>query len=1020
MLKNRKVILLLILAITFLISPNFSKDNKVTKIDNVLKNKYYSYLPAESKEFVKDVYEVTGEVVLTEKNKKDGKPYLNPKFVTYLSMSDKEKEEVDVIPNTYVIDFEPSNVVESTGLPTYYNISNINNSSYITPINDQGQSGLCWAFTSAELAESNLMVKNNAPYNSNSSRFSVRQIDYATSTNGINNYANENGVRLLYYDGGNFMVSSQTMSLGKSLINYNVWPFDESKIKKELKDVLNFDKSKYELNGSIMLPELLEEYTQDEKDEYNNLIKSYVMSNGGAYAGTESPQGYCGFVNTDGKYVVVDNSECTGYSGHAMQVIGWDDNYTYKYCKVPKQIPDTNTTVISHGSASGCSASNLVSGKGAWILRNSWGDNSYKYIYLAYNSYNVDYNFITDLSSTSSKIWDNVYHKKIWEDGLDGYMYYTPEDINYFEKPINTSEKLQYIKFMSAETNSSFNITVVTNSNTYENIKTINTEQIGIYKVDLSDKNIILDGEEFAVIVSSPNYDYLYQGSVSVFTSNIDKTPVINTVNLTDSNATKDSNNNYRFIIYSSTKNINGNQSVSYELYQNEVNKSNYIKSYSNAIVAENNINGTLVLDKNIPSGKYVLRIKYGNYSFDSFMFIGLNRKITYHKNDNTNISYNQDFIANEEFTLAPNTFTRVGYNFINWNTKADGSGTSYNNEQLMTNGFNDNLDLYAIWSPIKYKVAFNSNGGVGTMQPQELTYGIPTNLSSNTFTRTDFIFKEWNTKADGSGFKYYNEASVINLTSIENATFTLYAIWVPSKYTITFDSNGGTNISSIVVDYNTKVSKPVDPTKDGYTFGGWYTNSSLTNVFDFNTLIKQNYTLYAKWIKNPTSIPVYRMYNPVNGEHLYTADAHEVDVIYKTLGWGFEGVGWYSSDAGNTPVYRLYSPRFNNHLYTSDRNEMNIITSQYGWVFDNIINGVPQPVMYSDGDTEIYRLYNPRQNDQHHLTTDKNEYNIIPQWGWRQEGVAMKATSLGIPITTYYYKNSHRDIDFNNIKNNK
>ena len=166
-------------------------------------------------------------------------------------------------------------------------------------------------------------------------------------------------------------------------------------------------------------------------------------------------------------------------------------------------------------------------------------------------------------------------------------------------------------------------------------------------------------------------------------------------------------------------------------------------------------------------------------------------------------------------------------------------------------------------------------------------------------------------------------------------------------------------------------------------------------------------------------SVPVYRMYNPVNGEHLYTADAHEVDVIYRTQGWGFEGVGWYSSKSG-TKVYRLYSPKFNNHLYTSDENEMKIITSKYGWVFDNIRNGVPQPVMYSNGDTKIYRLYNPGQNDQHHLTTDENEYNIIPKWGWRQEGVAMKATSLGIPVITYYYKDSHKNIDFVNIKNNK
>ena len=151
---------------------------------------------------------------------------------------------------------------------------------------------------------------------------------------------------------------------------------------------------------------------------------------------------------------------------------------------------------------------------------------------------------------------------------------------------------------------------------------------------------------------------------------------------------------------------------------------------------------------------------------------------------------------------------------------------------------------------------------------------------------------------------------------------------------------------------------------------------------------------------EDTSEIPVYRLYNPVNGEHLYTKDTNEVDIIFRTQGWGKEGIGWYTADSG-IPVYRLYNPKFNNHLYTSDRNEINIITENYGWIFD--FN--KKPVMYSNGETSIYRLYNPSLNDQHHLTTDENEYNIIPKWGWRQEGVAMKAAKIGIPEITNYYK---------------
>ena len=94
--------------------------------------------------------------------------------------------------------------------------------------------------------------------------------------------------------------------------------------------------------------------------------------------------------------------------------------------------------------------------------------------------------------------------------------------------------------------------------------------------------------------------------------------------------------------------------------------------------------------------------------------------------------------------------------------------------------------------------------------------------------------------------------------------------------------------------------------------------------------------------------------------------------------------------------------PKFNNHLYTSSRYEINNITENEGWVFDY----ERRPVMYSKGDVEIYRLYNPSLNDQHHLTTSAHEYDIAHRlWGWRQEGIAMNASKIGEPENTHYYK---------------
>jgi len=67
--------------------------------------------------------------------------------------------------------------------------------------------------------------------------------------------------------------------------------------------------------------------------------------------------------------------------------------------------------------------------------------------------------------------------------------------------------------------------------------------------------------------------------------------------------------------------------------------------------------------------------------------------------------------------------------------------------------------------------------------------------------------------------------------------------------FTITFNSNGGSTVNSQTVEYGNTVNRPTDPTKDRYTFVNWYSNSNLTTVYNFNTTVTSNITLYAKWL---------------------------------------------------------------------------------------------------------------------------------------------------------------------------
>lgn len=170
---------------------------------------------------------------------------------------------------------------------------------------------------------------------------------------------------------------------------------------------------------------------------------------------------------------------------------------------------------------------------------------------------------------------------------------------------------------------------------------------------------------------------------------------------------------------------------------------------------------------------------------------------------------------------------------------------------------------------------------------------------------------------------------------------------------------------------------------------------------YDFGSLDRNNIVDFGSSSTTAGTQTIYRLYNPITGEHLYTPDANEVQVLYSQYGWGYEGIGWYSAVNTGAPVYRLYNPGLGNHLYTTDLNEINVLTTTAGWVMDN--NG--NPLFYSDGTVPIYRLYNRELSGMHHLTTDLNEYNVIPAYGWAQEGVAINAVQIGNPIQTQYSK---------------
>ncbi len=127
------------------------------------------------------------------------------------------------------------------------------------------------------------------------------------------------------------------------------------------------------------------------------------------------------------------------------------------------------------------------------------------------------------------------------------------------------------------------------------------------------------------------------------------------------------------------------------------------------------------------------------------------------------------------------------------------------------------------------YDVAYNPNGGSGSMSNSSHTYDTAKNLTANTFTRTGYAFTGWNTKADGSGTSYINGASVKNLTTTNSGTVNLYAQWTANTITLTF-ANGGRGTAPTTptsCTYDSTFTMPPAMTATGYTFDKWSVNNN-------------------------------------------------------------------------------------------------------------------------------------------------------------------------------------------------
>lgn len=386
------------------------------------------------------------------------------------------------------------------------------------------------------------------------------------------------------------------------------------------------------------------------------------------------------------------------------------------------------------------------------------------------------------------------------------------------------------------------------------------------------------------------------------------------TLNGTANKQTDSGVNGYLCISDSATVNLDGALSCNIE------------KSSANSITTSGDVAMTLNTTALLTSGTtyYVQASVTGNAgtNFGAVVQFTTNPVVTFNSNgaDGGTAMASQNVASGANVTLAANTYTRTRYTFAGWATSPTGAVARADGAVF---ALTTSLTLYAIWTSTGYIVQFKNNAGtVQTMADQTATTA--TNLTANTFTRTNYTFAGWSTVANGS-LAYSNQASY---PFTEDTT--LYARWTANFNVVQFVANGGTGTMASQSDNGASVALSTNTfTRTNYTFAGWATSSSGAVVyanganFDFTAIAST--TLYAVWTSTSTIVKFYggsggsgSMEDQINAAVVSPNPSIALSAnIFTKPGSTFKG--WATSAASTSVVYSdgaLYDFSANLTLY--------------------------------------------------------------------------------------------------------
>ena len=235
---------------------------------------------------------------------------------------------------------------------------------------------------------------------------------------------------------------------------------------------------------------------------------------------------------------------------------------------------------------------------------------------------------------------------------------------------------------------------------------------------------------------------------------------------------------------------------------------------------------------------------------------------------------------------VAPEDPVREHYTFAGWY-----SDEALQNEYVFSTMPDIDFTLYAKWEAVEYSITYVLNGGENGLNPD--VYTVESAFDFAEATKTGYTFVAWYTLPD------FTSAPVSSIAAGTFGDMTLYANYSINSYTISFDSAGGSAVTSITQEYDTAVSAPEAPSRNGYRFSGWLTEEGEAFVFD--RIPAYDVALTADWELIEYTI-TYNLGGGVNDPSnpaFYTIEDETVTFAAPTRR-GYTFRGWFA-DSGYT-----------------------------------------------------------------------------------------------------------------------